>query len=168
MNQNKFKSLPKSRINMVYRITDFKNVSGNIDIELFNEGSLIGKFSCRKRCANCLFFVEYCTCSNLKEVISINPPGIKIDEAFRRKGIALTIYRLAEIYFGLRIMPDTPRPITEVNDGFSIKSIPGEFGTIEGKLLRKKYESLYGPWETDFYKVPSDKDLPIAEIIFSN
>lgn len=148
-----------------YRITEQINVDSRILIEVFDGTVSIGKFSCGKRCAHCIYCLDYCQCPKSKPIIWINPPGINIEENYRKKGIGLTIYRLADIHFSLRIMPDKPKPISESKNGFTVKSVTDKFGTVKGSYLRKKYESEYGSWELEFTSVSSDKNLPIPEII---
>ena len=153
--------------NYGYKITDTQKLNHRILIQAYESNIIVAEFSCEKnRCCNCTLSLTFCDCANKKEKIWINPPGIQVIPQHRRRGLALTIYRLADVHLKLRIMPDTPPPLSESDKLKGIRIVEGQtFGTSEGKKLREKYEALYGDWKLDFYEVESDKFLPQPEIL---
>ena len=81
---------------------------------------------------------------NKGEKIWIRRSGPQVLEAYKRKGIGTILYRIAEMHFRLRIMPD---------------GNPSE----EGKRFRERYEKRYGSWEHHFADAASDRDVPTPE-----
>ena len=70
--------------------------------------------------------------------------GPQVLDNYKGKGVGKTLYRIAEGYFKLRIMPDG-KP------------------TEDGKRFRESYEKKYGSWKNEFEPTESDSQLPVAE-----
>jgi hypothetical protein len=132
--------------NLTYKIFKRGEHPRTILVNVYDDDSVIGHFLCyvHPYCPKC-YPKLHCNCAIKKEKLWIMRSGPQVRRAYRRTGIASNMYRLAECFFGLRVMPDGK-------------------ASEEGAKFRDGYHRKYTSWENDYKQEEIDSNLPEVEI----
>src|SRR5260370_35974297 len=104
---------------------DLRDSVDRLLVNVFNGSQLVAHFLCRRQecCSNC-YPEMYCDPQPKMTKLWIMQSGPQVLRDYQRLGIASSMYRLAEVHFRCRIMPDGK-------------------ASAEGNALRASYERKY-------------------------